>query len=174
MTPTIATHGPVTCLSVSGQGEPGGGEHAAAIQAIYTVAAALGAGQAPLEGQWWVEDGRYGLEVPREQWRWHLLLPLPAAAARDGALERAREQTRASCRAVDRVRLATVTEGQCVELLHEGPFSEEPRSLKIMHEYMAGHDLVPNGPHHEIYLTPPDDPAPRTLLRQPVRPADAR
>jgi hypothetical protein len=171
MTPTITTHAPVTCLSVSGMGEPGGAEHASAIQAIYTVAAALGAGQAPLEGQWWAEDERYGLEVPREQWRWHLLLPLAGVALPDGAVERAREQTRASCRAVDRVRLATVSEGECVELLHEGSFSEEPRSLKIMHEYMAEHGLVGNGLHHEIYLTAPDGPAPRTLLRQPVRPA---
>jgi hypothetical protein len=171
MTPTIATHGPVTCLSVSGRGEPGGGEYATAVQALYTVAAALGAGQDPLEGQWWVEDERPALEVPREQWRWHLLLPLPATLPEEGALERAREQTRASCPAVDRVRLATVTEGECVELLHEGPFSEEPRSLKIMHEYMVERGLVPNGPHHEIYLTAPDIPAPRTLLRQPVRPA---
>ena len=170
MTPTITTHGPVTCLSVSGRGEPGGGEHVTAIQALYTVAAALGADHGPLEGQWWVEDERHGLEVPREQWRWHLLLPLPEVPG-DGAVERAREEARASCAAVDRVRLATVTEGQCVELMHEGPFSEEHLSLKVMDEFMAEHGLVANGLHHEIYLTALDDPAPRTLLRQPVRPA---
>ncbi|MEV1170407.1 hypothetical protein [Nonomuraea sp. NPDC049784] len=171
MIPAIATHGPVTCLSVTGLGEPGGSEHTAAIRALYTVAAALGAATGPLEGQWWVEDERPGLEVPREQWRWHVLLPLPAVPQQEGALERAREQSRASGAAVDRVRLVTVTEGQCVELLHEGPFSEEHLSLKVMEEFMAEHGLVVNGPHHEIYLSALDDPAPRTLLRQPVRPA---
>jgi hypothetical protein len=170
MNPTVATHGPTTCLSVSGQGEPGGGEYAAAVQAIYTVATALGAGYAPLEGQWWVEDERPALEVPRERWRWHLMLPLPATPSA-GTLEAAREHSRVACPAAYRIRLATVAEGECVELLHEGPFSEEPRSLKVMHDYMAEQGLVPNGPHHEVYLSPPDDPAPRTLLRQPVRPA---
>jgi hypothetical protein len=174
MTPTITTHGPVTCLNVSGLGEPGGGEHVAAIQALHTLAAALGADHGPLEGQWWVEDERPGLQVPREQWRWHLLLPLHVAPPQDGAVERARETVRASCRAVDRVRLATVTEGRCVELLHEGPFSAEHLTLRVMEDFMAEHGLVANGPHHEIYLTAFDDPTPRTLLRQPVRSITAR
>ncbi|MEW9547293.1 hypothetical protein [Nonomuraea sp. NPDC050783] len=171
MTPTIATHGPVTCLNVTGMGEPGGREHTEAIRALYAVAAALGGPTAPLEGQWWVEDReRPALEVPREQWRWHLLLPLAERTPAEGALERARERSRPSGAAVDRVRLVTVTEGECVELLHEGPFSEEHLSLKVMEEFMAERGLTVNGPHHEIYLTALDHPSPRTLLRQPVRP----
>ncbi|MBY8852256.1 hypothetical protein [Saccharothrix longispora] len=169
MTPTITTHGPVTCLSVTGLGEPGGSEHTGAVTGLYTVAAALGADHGPLEGQWWAEGVPDGRRAPREQWRWHLLLPVAPPAA--GAVERAREAGRASCPAVDRVRLATVTEGRCVELLHEGPFSEEHRSLEVVARFMAEHGLVPNGPHHEVYLTPFDDPSPRTLLRQPVRSA---
>jgi hypothetical protein len=86
-------------------------------------------------------------------------------------MEQARETVRASCRAVDRIRLATVTEGRCVELLHEGPFSAEHLSLQVMEDFMAERGLVANGLHHEIYLTAFDDPAPRTLLRQPVRAA---
>ncbi|GAA0953447.1 GyrI-like domain-containing protein [Actinocorallia libanotica] len=170
MTPTIATHGPVTCLSVTGLGEPGGGEHGAAIRALYTVGSALGVEFGAMEGQWWVEDERPALQVPREEWRWHLLLPL-LTDPQEGALEQAREATRPSVAAVDRVRLATIVEGRCVELLHEGPFSEEHLSLKIMDEFMAEHGLTVNGPHHEIYLTAPDVPLPRTLLRQPVRSA---
>ncbi|MFI9815573.1 GyrI-like domain-containing protein [Saccharothrix variisporea] len=168
MTPTTTTHGPVTCLSVTGQGEPGGTEHVTAMQALYTVAAALGVRPGPLEGQWWAEDDRPALEVPRSLWRWHLLLPVSAAPE---DVERAREQTRATCRAVDRVRLATIAEGECVELLHDGPFSEEHLSLKVMEEFIAAQGLAHNGLHHEIYLTALDDPAPRTLLRQPVRKA---
>ncbi|MFL6125237.1 hypothetical protein [Actinophytocola sp.] len=169
MTPTITDNGPVTCLSVTGMGEPGGTEHVTAVQALFTVAAALAAEHGPLTGQWWAEDERPALAVPRERWRWHMLLPLASVPA-EGAVERAREQVRRACRAADRVRLATVTEGRCVELPHEGPFSEEHVSLKLMAEFMAEQGLVANGPHHEIYLTPFDDPAPRVVLRQPVRP----
>jgi hypothetical protein len=172
MTPELTTLGPVTCLSVTGVGEPGGAEHGAAIRALYTVAPAMGGPAGPLEGLWWVEDEGPALEVPRDRWRWHLLLPVPAAAE-PGALERAREATRPSGAAVDRVVVATYTEGECVELLHAGPFSEEYVSLKVMEEFMAERGLVANGPHHEVYLTAFDDPDPRTVLRQPVRPAPA-
>lgn len=170
MSAVVATYGPVTCLSVSGVGEPGGVEHSAAIRALYAVASGMGGPAGPLEGLWWVEDERHGLEVPRELWRWHLLLPA-ARVAQAGALERAREAARSSGAAVDRVRVVTFTEGECVEVVHAGPFSEEYVSLKVMEEFMAERGLVANGPHHEVYLTALDDPEPRTVLRQPVRPA---
>ncbi|AQZ62625.1 hypothetical protein BKM31_15185 [[Actinomadura] parvosata subsp. kistnae] len=171
MTPQVVHRGPVTCLNVTGMGEPGGTEHLSAIGALYTVASAMGGPAGPLEGRWWVEDhSRPPLEVPREQWRWHLLLPLAGVPA-PGAVEAACEQVRASCAAADRVQVVTFTEGECVELLHEGPYSEEKRSLDVMDAFMAEHGLVRNGLHHEIYLTEFTDPEPRTLLRQPVRPA---
>lgn len=58
-----------------------------------------------------------------------------------------------------------------MELLHEGPFSEEPLSLKVMDDFMATHGLRRNGLHHEVYLSDFGDPDPRTMLRQPVRTA---
>lgn len=76
---------------------------------------------------------------------------------------------RASGAAVDRVQVVTLTEGECVELLHEGPYSDEPRSLKILDAFIEEQGLTRNGPHHEVYLTAFDDPSPRTVLRQPVR-----
>ncbi|MBE1583139.1 hypothetical protein ACFPOI_58100 [Nonomuraea angiospora] len=168
MNPELATYGPVTCLNVTGMGEPGGSEHVSAIGALYAVAAGMGGPVGPLEGLWFVEDERPGLEVPRELWRWHLLLPL-AGVPEPGLVERAREEARSSGAAVDRVRVATFTEGECVEVLHVGAFSEEYRSLAVMEAFMAERGLVPNGPHHEVYLTAFDDPQPRTVLRQPVR-----
>ncbi|MFI9550268.1 GyrI-like domain-containing protein [Nonomuraea endophytica] len=173
MTPTRTTYGPVTCLNVTGIGAPGGPEHISAIHALHTLATTLGTGHGPLEGQWWVEDDRPPLTVPRDQWRWHLLISLPAVP-QPGQLERAREAARPSGAPVDRVRLATHTEGDCVEMLHEGPYRDEPRTLHHITAYMREHHLHPNGPHHEIYLTPHDDPHPRTLLRQPVRPATSQ
>ncbi|MFI6184066.1 GyrI-like domain-containing protein [Nonomuraea sp. NPDC051191] len=168
MTPRLIHCAPVTCLNVTGMGEPGGAEHVSAIGALYAVASAMGGPAGPLEGRWWVEDTSLPpLETPRDRWRWHLLLPLPETPE-PGAVEAARERTRASGAAVDRVVVVTFTEGECVELLHEGPYSEEKRSLEVMEAFMAEHGLEPSGPHHEIYLTDFTDPAPRTLLRQPV------
>lgn len=168
MTPTLVHQGPVTCLNVSGRGEPGGTEHVSAIGALYAVAAALGAPIGPLEGRWWVEGSSLPpLDVPREQWRWHLLLGL-LSVPESGAADRAREQARPSGAAVDRVQVVTFTEGECIELLHEGPYSEERATLEVMDAFMEENGLVPNGVHHEVYLTAFDDPEPKTMLRQPV------
>ncbi|MET8861971.1 hypothetical protein ABZW11_03330 [Nonomuraea sp. NPDC004580] len=174
MTPRLVNCGPVTCLNVTGMGEPGGAEHLSAINALSTVASAMNAETGPLEGRWWVEDASGSpLDVPRDQWRWHLLLSLPGLPE-PGAVEEARERSRASGAPVDRVQVVTFTEGECVELLHVGPYSEEKRSLEVMDAFMTEHGLVPNGLHHEIYLTPFTDPTPKTLLRQPVAPHSAR
>ncbi|WP_433248246.1 GyrI-like domain-containing protein [Streptosporangium sp. CA-135522] len=167
MTPQLIDHGPVTCLNVTGRGAPGGPEHVSAIQALYTVAAVMNVQAGPLEGRWWVEDERPYLEVSRDEWRWHLLLPLPDLPE-PGTADAARETARVSGAAVDRVQVVTFTEGRCVELIHEGPYSEEHVSLKVMDDFMTEHGLVHNGLHHEVYLSAFDDPAPRTLLRQPV------
>ncbi|MEO3802148.1 hypothetical protein [Nonomuraea sp. B1E8] len=94
MTPEVVHHGPVTCLNVTGMGEPGGAEHVSAIGALYAVASAMGGPAGPLEGRWWVEDtSRPPLGVPRDQWRWHLTLP-PPGVPEPGAAEAARELLR--------------------------------------------------------------------------------
>jgi hypothetical protein len=167
MSPELVTYGPVTCLCVTGVGEPGGAEHVSAIRALYAVCAGMGGPAGPLEGLWWVEDERPPLEVPRREWRWHLLLPLPAGPE-PGALEQARERARPSGAAVDRVLVMSHTEGECVQAMHAGPFSEEAVTLAVMDAFMAERGLVRNGLHHEVYVTGFDDPRPRVLLRQPV------
>ncbi|GAB2596321.1 GyrI-like domain-containing protein [Streptomyces capparidis] len=172
--PELATFGPVRGLGATGLGEPGGGEYDAAVRALYTVAGALPVPHAaPLEGRWWVEDRRPPLEVPREQWRWHLFLRLPDDL--DPALaDTAREDARPSGAAVDRVQLVTFTEGLCVQMTHHGPYAEEPASLALMEAYASARGLRHAGPHHEIYLSDvrETDPARmRTVLRHPVRPA---
>ncbi|WP_246063654.1 hypothetical protein [Nonomuraea longispora] len=52
MTPKVVRYGPVTCLNVTGMGEPGGAEHVSAVGALYAVAAAMGGPAGPLEGRW--------------------------------------------------------------------------------------------------------------------------
>ncbi|MEV3923369.1 GyrI-like domain-containing protein [Actinomadura coerulea] len=64
------------------------------------------------------------------------------------------------------------TDGRCVQVLHRGPYSDEPASLARMDSLMEAEGLVPNGLHHEVHLSDPreEDPATkRAILRQPVR-----
>lgn len=168
-TPEIVEIDTVRGLGVTGQGEPGGAEYTQATRALYAVAARLMLRSTPLEGRWWVEDERSPFEVPREQWRWHLFLPLPDTVEPE-RVDEAREAL--SIPAAARVQLVTFTEGTCVQAVHDGPYADEPRTLATMDTFMAEKGLEANGLHHEIYLTdvmrtPPEQA--RTILRQPVR-----
>ncbi|GAA4632225.1 GyrI-like domain-containing protein [Actinoallomurus vinaceus] len=178
--PELVEFGPVRGLSVSGVGEPGGPEHMTSIEALYAVAGSLcglaarngrGFDLPPLEGRWWVEDERPPLDVPRDEWRWHLFVRLPETVE-DAWYDEARQA--APHPAAARVQLVTFTEGRCVQILHRGPYADEPRSLARMDALMTEARLVPNGLHHEIYLSDIRESDPekmRTILRQPARAA---
>ncbi|GAB2450685.1 hypothetical protein GCM10027187_18050 [Streptosporangium sandarakinum] len=97
----------------------------------------------------------------------------PVGAAWDDAwVDEAREAARHPAAA--RVQLVTFTEGLCVQALHRGPYAEEPKTLARMEAHIRDAGFVPNGLHHEIYLSDVRETDPekmRTILRQPVRSA---
>ncbi|HEY8481190.1 MAG TPA: GyrI-like domain-containing protein [Spirillospora sp.] len=167
--PELVEHGPVSCLAVTGRGEPEGAAYRESVAALYAVMGALGAPMVPLEGRWWVEADGSPFDVPRDQWWWHLCLRLP-----DGPMpvDKACEQVRPRVPAACRVQHVTFTEGLCVQMLHRGPYSDEPASLARLAAFMEEKGLTRNGLHHEIYLSDPGETDPaemRTILRQPVR-----
>jgi hypothetical protein len=70
------------------------------------------------------------------------------------------------------VKLQTIREGSCVQVLHVGPYADEPRSVKAMEQFAAARGLAFSGTHHEIHLSDPRRVPPsllRTILRMPVR-----
>lgn len=76
---------------------------------------------------------------------------------------------------VSGVRFETLREGLCVQIMHVGPYSEEPASLEKMHTFLRenGCSLLNDETHrhHEIYLSDPRRTAPerlKTVLRLPV------
>ncbi|MCP2340321.1 GyrI-like domain-containing protein [Actinomadura rupiterrae] len=161
--PALVELGTARGLSVSGRGEPGGPEHAAAVEALYAVAGAAGAAGAPLEGRWWVEDERPPLEVPRAEWRWHVFLKVNGdlgAERVEGALDAVRPKLPAAAR----VQLTEFAVGRCVQVLHHGDYADEPATLARMDAFMAERNLVRRGLHHEVYLSLGE----LTVLRQPV------
>ncbi|MQY05518.1 GyrI-like domain-containing protein [Actinomadura macrotermitis] len=159
--PEIVEFGPVRGLAVSGQGAPGGPAYTAAVGALYGAFGPLGLVPPPLEGRWWVNDERPPLEVPREEWHWQLFLRVPDGLDPDVSGH-------------DGIEVVEFGDGLCVQMLHCGPYSEEPRSLARMGALMDAEGLVHAGLHHELYLTDPREPdgsKVRVILRQPVRPA---
>jgi hypothetical protein len=73
------------------------------------------------------------------------------------------------------LRLDRLHEGLSVQIMHAGDYTKAAAAIaeRLHHVFLPQHDLVPNGHHHEIYLTDPNRVASnkmRTVLRQPVRP----
>ena len=73
---------------------------------------------------------------------------------------------------LDNLRLEALSEGQCVQTLHLGPYTDEGPVLKEMHEeFIPQNNLEMRGKHHEIYFNDFRKVMPeklRTILRQPV------
>ena len=70
----------------------------------------------------------------------------------------------------------TVEEGLCVQIMHTGPFDNEPTTVALMDQYLAENgyvnDINDSRMHHEIYLSDPRKSAPdkwKTVIRHPIR-----
>ena len=74
---------------------------------------------------------------------------------------------------VERVGLESLAEGQCVQMLHVGPYEKECETIALMQAFAATKQLKFSGRHHEIYLSDPRRVPPaqlKTILRHPVQP----
>ena len=68
------------------------------------------------------------------------------------------------------------SEGLCVQIMHKGPYDDEPASIAAMKQYLAENgyteDISDKRLHHEIYLSDPRRTAPeklKTVIRHPIR-----
>ncbi|MDH3306380.1 MAG: GyrI-like domain-containing protein [Acidimicrobiia bacterium] len=76
--------------------------------------------------------------------------------------------------ALQQMRLLRWQEGPSIQIMHVGPYADEPRSLALMAGFASEHDYRFRGRHHEIYMGDPRRSKPenlKTILRQPVEPA---
>lgn len=185
--PELVGFGEAPYLTFAGQGDPIGERFAQATAALYATAygvKALGKAQGTdftvpkLEGLWWVESGKPALEVPRQEWRWKLLIRMPDFVTGTVAAE-AKEKTSLKKKEladdIAQVAYETMAEGVSVQMLHIGPYEAEPETAERMHAYMEARGLVQTGLHHEIYLTDPRKTPPsgwKTILRFPVEQRD--
>jgi hypothetical protein len=126
----------------------------------------------PAEGLWWCQDMRAFSPDDRSNWLWTLMIVLPDRITRDdftGAVEALRAKKNPP--GLDRLRFERFHEGLSAQIMHVGPYAEEPATIERLHAFIAqqGHTL--RGKHHEIYLSDPRRTAPeklKTILRQPV------
>jgi hypothetical protein len=189
-TPEIVDIETARYVSILGKGDPSGEAFSADIQLLYPVAYAIKFAckvlgkdftVPKLEGQWWYDEQQFGnpnmaeapQKIPRDAWEYRLLLRMPdfvdekmVAEAVDTVISKKKMP------AATRVHFFEMTEGSCVQMLHVGPYADEPATLQKMLNFMQKKDMSKNGLHHEIYLsdfrkTAPEDL--KTILREPYK-----
>lgn len=181
--PVLIDVKPAKYLTVTGKGAPGGKEFQNSVGALYGAAYTIKftkkfAGQdyrvCHLEGQWWgkQETGDFST-LPPESWNWRVLIRVPdfiKATDLKAAAKQLKEKGKGD--EASGVKLETIKEGKCVQMLHVGPYGDEGKTVCQMMEHARAHGLDFSGRHHEIYLSDPRRALAarlRTILRHPLR-----
>ena len=190
--PEVLTVPPVRYVAVRGQGDPNaeGGAYKAAIGVLYAVAYTIKMSKMgdrrmagyfdfvvpPLEGFWWQEGVRGVDYSDKSAFQWISCIRLPDFVTQedfDWAVGEASRKKKLDCSAAQ---LLTVDEGLCVQMIHQGPFDDEPASVAQMDAYLAENsyetDFESGRLHHEIYLSDARKVAPekwKTVIRHPIR-----
>jgi hypothetical protein len=169
-------------LAIDGQGAPGTEIFTASIGALYGIAFTVKMARkfcgrqdyavSKLEGLWWTDGEEEFLAAPKPSWRWKLLIRTPDFVTKKevgDALAVLVKRGRGN--GAERVRLESLSEGMCVQVLHVGSYDSEGGTIESMKAFAASKGLASSGRHHEIYLSDPRRVAPeklKTILRMPV------
>ena len=184
----------VNYIAVKGKGDPNeeGGAYQKAIGILYAVAYTLKMSYKtdykiqgffeyvvpPLEGFWW-QDGVNGVNYSdKSSFNWISVIRLPdfvTEADFQWAVETATKKKKLDCSPAE---FMTVEEGECVQIMHIGPFADEPATVSLMDAYLKQNgyvnDFSTSRLHHEIYLSDARKVAPdkwKTVIRHPIKKA---
>ncbi len=192
--PEIVTVPRMNYVAVRGTGDPNEptGAYQQALAVLYAVAYTIKMSKLtdrrmagyfdyvvpPLEG-FWEQAGTPGYDpAHKEAFRWISVIRLPDFVGQedfDWAVQTATAKKGLDCSPAE---FLTMEEGLCVQMLHVGPYDDEPASVALMDAYIQTkgyvNDLTPQRQHHEIYLSDARRVEPakrRTVIRHPIRPA---
>lgn len=190
--PEIVTIPKMNYIAVRGTGNPNeaGGAYQQAVSVLYAVAYTLKMSYKtdhqiegffeyvvpPLEGFWW-QEGVAGVDYSnKDSFQWISVIRLPdfvTVKDFDWAVETAAKKKKLDC---SHAQFLTVEEGLCVQMMHIGPFDDEPATVEKMDAFLRENgyenDMNDGRRHHEIYLSDPRKSAPekqKTVIRHPIR-----
>ena len=183
-------------IAVRGKGDPNdeGGAYQQAVGILYAVAYTLKMSYKtdyriegffdyvvpPLEGFWW-QDGVGGIDYSdKSTFNWISVIRLPDFVTQkdfDWATGEAEKKKHLDC---SKAEFLTIDEGLCVQIMHIGPFDDEPATVSMMNEYLLENgyenDFSDSRLHHEIYLSDARKVAPekwKTVIRHPIKRKEA-
>lgn len=190
--PQIVTVPAANYIAVRGKGDPNaeGGAYQQAIGVLYAVAYTLKMSYRtdykiegffeyvvpPLEGFWW-QDDVCGIDYSdKSSFCWISVIRLPDFVSRedfDWAVQTAAKKKKLDCSCAE---FLTIEEGLCVQMMHLGPFDEEPHTVALMEQYLEEQgyvtDITEKRLHHEIYMSDARKVAPekwKTVIRHPIK-----
>lgn len=179
-------------IAVRGHGDPNveGGEYQQVLEQLYGVAYTIKMSKKgdhriegyfdyvvpPLEG-FWRQDGVAGFDYAhKENFSWISVIRLPDFVTEDDVAWAISEATAKKRKDFSKVEFYTFEEGECVQMLHVGPYDDEPATVAAMDAFIAENgyvnDFSDERMHHEIYLSDPRRAVPekmKTVVRHPVR-----
>lgn len=186
-------------IMVDGMGNPNieGGEYQQSIELLYglcyTIKMSKMSGKQPegyfdyvvppLEGLWWLNDDSYYDLSRKDDLCWISMIRQPEFVSQEvfdwACAETAKKKPHLN---LSKARLKIYHEGLCVQMMHLGPFDEEPETVARINEFIkvngyqnAISDTLPDGMikrHHEIYISDFRKTEPhklRTVIRHPVK-----
>ena len=194
--PEIVTVPKTNYIAVRGKGNPNdeGGAYQQAVGILYAVAYTLKMSYKtdyriegffdyvvpPLEGFWW-QDGVGGIDYSdKSTFNWISVIRLPDFVTQkdfDWATGEAEKKKHLDC---SKAEFLTIDEGLCVQIMHIGPFDDEPATVSMMNAYLLENgyenDFSGSRLHHEIYLSDARKVAPekwKTVIRHPIKRKEA-
>lgn len=132
----------------------------------------------PLEGLWWQEGSDLFDNANKDGLNFISLIRLPDFVTKADFDWAVQEATKKKKQDFSKVEFFTYEEGECVQCMHIGPYDDEPKTIALMHEYIAANgyelDISESRHHHEIYLSNPCKCAAeklKTIVRHPIAPS---
>ncbi|MCI0712441.1 MAG: GyrI-like domain-containing protein [Chloroflexi bacterium] len=175
---------PLNYLLIDGEGDPNTSQvYAKAVTALYNLAYGIRAiskdqGQVftvmPLEGLWDLNETPADFLITSEDkatFKWTMMIAQPPHITTK-LVEEARETVhrKKNPLLLDYIRFETYEEGEAVQIMHIGPYSEEGPTVELLHRTIDENGWQLAKRHHEIYLSQPDRVVPekmKTIIRQP-------
>lgn len=170
-------------LLIDGHGDPNvSKDYKDAVEALFSVSYALkfmmkkgtrqiDYGVLPLEGLWWADDMSKFNTDDKSNWKWRSMIMQPEYITKDlvnEALEQVKKKK--DLPPLSKIKFESFKEGNAVQIMHIGPFSEEGFAVEKLHDFIKKNNYKLSGRHHEIYLSDARKASPekwKTIIRQP-------
>ena len=190
--PVIEHIPPMNYVAVRGQGNPNSedGGYKKSIGMLYAISYTIKMSKLgkhkldgyfdyvvpPLEGLWWLKDGKLFNYSRKDEFCWISMIRLPDFVKKADFDWAVSEATIKKNMNLSSAEFFTLDEGLCVQCMHIGSYDNEPTTVNSMRTYAneQGYEFDLSGTrlHHEIYLSDPRKCAPdklKTVIRIPIK-----